>query len=763
MSKSLLQRWFGRADNEQANAAAQEQKSAGDTLLGQGEHVAAEARYLAAIAAAPRLAAAHTNLAYALHGQGRSREAAKALQQALKLEDAQADAHYLGAMLATETGAHDEAERHYRRALDINPAMEAASLELCVLLAGQGRFDDAIAIVKRGVAHHPGNSQLHFYLGNLQHELGQHDAAIASFRLAQSLDPESAALLNNLGLALIRLNAPECAAETLAVHEQLVQLWPDSAEVHNNLGLSRQRCSDHAGACGDFEHALKLAPDMLQARVNLANALFKTGKTEDALTQCRQALAMDASFVNAHLQLGLMLQQLKQWDEAEACYRKALAVDANHIEALNNLAVLLQGRERFADSISLLENALRIAPQSAWAHYNMATSINALARRTSVIAEKLSLFEQACKYFEQAIAIDPHNIGSLIGIAAIKMDLMQVEDTLPLYERIFSIEPANPMARCNHGIALLTLGRFADGWRDFEYRWEMGQDLIHLESAQPHWQAGIDLAGKILLLYAEQGLGDTMQFVRYASMLTQRGATVWLKVQPPLKLLLASCPGVSRVFSIGDDIPPFDFLCPMLSVPGIVGTDLESIPADTPYLKATPARIAHWRDRLGQHKAFRVGLVWAGEPRKDQPEVALIDRMRSLHFNQLRPLLEVPGIEFHSVQVGHDAAAQLTDAPQVINHAADLFDFQETAALVEQLDLVICADTSTAHLAGAIGKSVWLLNRYNTCWRWLRDRQDSPWYPGMRLFRQPALGDWDSVISSVKAALEAEAREWVAH
>ncbi|HEX8957697.1 MAG TPA: tetratricopeptide repeat protein, partial [Burkholderiaceae bacterium] len=243
MSKSLLQRWFGRADDAPAPLLpqaqeAQEQKSLGDVLLGQGDHAGAEARYRAAIAAAPGFAPAHTNLAYALHRQGRSGDAAEALRRSHGLDEAQADAHYLSAALAVEALRPDDAERHYRRALEIDPALEAASLELGALLAQQGRLADAVTAVEHGLAQHPGSTQLHFYLGNLHHEQGQYEAAIAAFHKAESGAPDSAALLNNLGLALIKLNDPARADETRAIHERLARLAPESAEAHNNLGLA---------------------------------------------------------------------------------------------------------------------------------------------------------------------------------------------------------------------------------------------------------------------------------------------------------------------------------------------------------------------------------------------------------------------------------------------------------------------------------------------------------------------------------------------
>jgi len=834
MSKSFLQRWFGRVDNEQALAAARAHKSAGDALLGQGDHAGAEARYRAAIAAAPSLASAHTNLGYALHAQARIAEAAGAVRQALAQDDVQADAHYLAALLARTAERSDEAERHYRRALECAPDMDAASLELCMLLVGQKRLGEAVTVVQAGLAHHAGHAQLHFYLGNLQQELGQYDAAAASYRAALAREPQSPALLSNLGLALLKQGEASRLDEAIGVFEQLVALAPESADAHNNLGHARQRKGDHANAAASFERALALSPALAQARFNLGNTLLAQNQAEAAIAQYQQVLAADPEFAEAHFQLGVALQNLErmkeagehyraalelapdhteallrrgyllhldgQLDEALSCYRQVLAqhpqnvdalfnsgallrslaetgdtpyrtekirealaayraaleIEPNHVHTLNNLAVLLQEQEDFAQSIALFKKILTLEPKSVSAHHNLGVSHEALGRRGSV-ADKLALFEQAMPHFEAAFALDPRHIDSLMGIAAIQGELMRLDLALRQYDRIIAMEPELPTARMSRGMLLLALGRFAEGWRDFEYRWGRNMKLARLESEQPHWSAGIDLAGKTLLLYAEQGLGDSLQFVRYAGMLAQRGATVWVSVPPPLKLLFASCPGVARVFSRDDTIPPYDYLCPMLSVPGIVGTELGTIPADVPYLKAAPERIAHWRDKLGPHDNLRVGLVWAGDPRKDQSDVAMVDRMRSLHFDQLRPLLDVPGVSFYSLQVGRDAAAQLAGTPQVIDHTDDLFDFQETAALAENLDLAICADTSTAHLVGAIGKPVWLLNRYNTCWRWQLERTDSPWYPTMRLFRQPKLGDWNSVIAEVKAALEARA------
>ena len=840
MSSSFLKRLFGRADSTQALADAREHKGAGDALLHQGDYAAAEARYRAAIAAAPGapdIAPAHTNLGYALHAQERVAEASDALRRALAVDETQADAHYLAAVIARAEERAADAERHYRLTLRYAPDMEAACLELCTLLAAQKRFADALAPIEAMLARQPEQAQLRLFRGNLQQELGQYAAAIATYRQAAAHEPDSQALQNNLGLALQKAGDAASLQEAVAVFERLVDLAPQSADAHSNLGNARLSIGDHAGAMASLERAVALDPNLALAHFNMGNTLLARGDAAGAFVRYERALAADPGLADVHFRWGAALQDQDRLDEAdehyraalelapthtdallrrgfllqkqerldaaldcydqvlvqqsrnsdalfnrgialralaetgdtpwrkariadaEGAYRDALAAYPAHIPALNNLAILLQERGDFAASIALFEKIVALDPRFTSAHHNLGVSFEGWARRGTP-PEKLARFEQAVAHYRNAFACDAKHVDSLLGVAAIKSDLMQQDEALALYDQILAIDPDFATAHFNRGMLLLGLGRFTEGWREYEYRWDRGKSLERLESSQPHWQRGIDLAGRTLLLYAEQGLGDNLQFVRYAKVLAGRGATVWLRVPPPLTLLFASCPGVARVFTAEDEIPPYDYLCPMLSVPGIVDTVLDTIPSDVPYLRAAPERVAYWRERLGpkhEHE-LNVGLVWAGNPRKDQPaDEMLMDSVRSLHFDQIRPLLDVPGVRFHSLQVGRDATAQAGGTERIADHAAHLFDFQETAALVENLDLVISVDTSTAHLAGAIGKPVWLLNRLNTDWRWLHGRSDSPWYPTMRLFRQPKAGDWDSVIAAVRVALLAEA------
>jgi hypothetical protein len=304
----------------------------------------------------------------------------------------------------------------------------------------------------------------------------------------------------------------------------------------------------------------------------------------------------------------------------------------------------------------------------------------------------------------------------------------------------------------------LLRGEYAEGWREFEWRWRGGTaEEIKLRGfAEPQWQ-GEDVAGKTLLLHAEQGFGDTLQFCRYASLV---GATarVILEVQPPLVRLCSGLAGVARVVARGEPPPAFDLHCPLMSLPLAVGTTLDTIPSGVPYLAADPELVVGWRERLAGLDGLRVGLVWAGSLRPE-PELSAIDRRRSITLAMMASLGEASGVSFISLQKGEPAAQSANAALGLALHdfTANLQDFADTAALIEALDLVISVDTSVAHLAGALGKPIWLLNRFDTCWRWLLNRDDSPWYPQLRQFRQPSPGDWNSVMRAVRDALQRRA------
>jgi hypothetical protein len=335
-----------------------------------------------------------------------------------------------------------------------------------------------------------------------------------------------------------------------------------------------------------------------------------------------------------------------------------------------------------------------------------------------------------------------------------------LDEALTGYDRAIAIKPDFAAAYNNRAYTRLLSGDFENGWLDHEWRWrnELGasaKDKRHF--AQPLWLGNYSLRGKTILLHSEQGFGDSLQFCRYVDEVADLGATVVLEVPKPLASLLASLDGASQIVVQGDALPAFDCYCPLLSLPLAFKTTLSTVPAHIPYLKSRPEKLLFWKEKLGSKRGPRVGLVWSGGFRPNLPAFWPGNSRRNIPLAKLAPLKH-PDMEFYSLQKGQPAESELAelvsrgwDGPELIDFSSSLNDFADTAALIENMDLVISVDTATAHLAGALGKPVWILNRFDTCWRWLLDRTDSPWYPTARLYRQPRSGDWDSVVERVRA------------
>jgi tetratricopeptide (TPR) repeat protein len=375
----------------------------------------------------------------------------------------------------------------------------------------------------------------------------------------------------------------------------------------------------------------------------------------------------------------------------------------------------------------------------------------------------------AYMHMDQPVQAIPHLRAALrrrpdaeaaLNLGAMYMRIGQPRQAIARYRAALRLRPDFAAAHNNLAMALLATGQMETGWAEYEWRWQVAPGLHgRRDFRQPQW-TGQRAQGCTLLIHAEQGFGDTLQFCRYAALARARGLRVMLEVPAALVRLLRGVSGVSAVIAQGDALPHFDLHCPMLSLPLALGTTVATIPGSTPYLFAEVAATAAWGSRLAMHgTGQRVGLVWAGGLRADDPQAASIDRRRSLALERLAPLLAVPGVLFVSLQKGGrlPASMSLRGSPgpkqprssgvRLIDHTGDLHDFADTAALAANLDLVISVDTAVAHLAGALGKPVWLLDRFDHCWRWLGGRRDSPWYLTMRIYRQPAPGDWETVVA----------------
>jgi tetratricopeptide (TPR) repeat protein len=458
--------------------------------------------------------------------------------------------------------------------------------------------------------------------------------------------------------------------------------------------------------------ALKSRPESAAAHSRLGEALSASGRREEALRSFKRAAAREPQNPYFAFNLGLGQSALGHHREALECYERAIGLSPGFAEAHNARGSALRELQRLEEALESYERAITLAPHLAHAHSNRATVLDLQSR-----------YAEALAGHERAIALRPDYADALFG----------------------------------RGISLLRLGRLEQGWRDYEARLSMSV-ARPLLGPEGRWR-GEAMTGR-LLVHCEQGLGDTIQFVRYVELVKQRGIEVTLVVQRALERLISHSLPVD-VLALDEPRPPFERHCPLLSLPLIFGTTLETIPNAVPYLKAEPSKVSYWREKLGEKCKPRVGLVWSGGFRPDQPEVWNVNARRNIPLETISRLNSAD-FDFYSLQKGDPAESELRSAKDkywsgenFFNHVAELEDFSDTAALIENLDLVISVDTSTAHLAGALGKPVWILNRFDTCWRWLLERSDTPWYPSARLYRQATAGDWSSVIEDVRRDLSA--------
>jgi tetratricopeptide (TPR) repeat protein len=607
-----------------------------------------------------------------------------------------------------------------------------------------GRLGDAERIYNRVLATQPDHFDARHLLGVVFLQRGNHSEALRQIDLALKKNANNAPALNNRGVALQELNRLD---EALASFDSAVALRPDYAEAHCNRANTLKALKRFAQALASYDRALALRPDYAEAHSNRGAALHEQKRFEEALSSCDRAVMLRPDYPEAHCNRANALHGLKRFEEALSSYDRAIALRPDYADAHSNRASALYELYRLDEALASYDRALALQPDFAEAHSNRGNTLQELRR-----------FDEALENYDRAIALQPDFAAAHSNRGAALRELNRFAEALACFDRALTLQPRFAEAHFNAALCRMLIGDLRLGLEEYEWRWET--DQLNGEKrnfAQPQWRGSSEIAGKTILLHAEQGLGDTIQFCRYVPQVAARGARVILEVQKPLQELMGTLPGTAKVISRGDALPDFDMHCPFMSLPLAFGTQIETIPAETRYLAPAETKRSAWRDRLGKRERPRVGLVWAGDPRKRLPNANRIDRQRSIEFDRLAPILKVTGCEFYSLQKGDHAVAQLQQSPlrdRVIDWSGDFHDFSDTAALIDNLDLVIAVDTSVAHLAGALGKPLWLLNRYNTCWRWLLDRTDSPWYPTARLFRQDQTRQWDPVITHVALALQ---------
>jgi tetratricopeptide (TPR) repeat protein len=636
------------------------------------------------------------------HQEGNWQQAEQLYRQVLQADPGHAEAWHLLGVLASQVGRPDLAVDYHRQALRLVPDAAAYHFDLAVAYRSLGRRPDAIASYQAALRLQPENAAAHNNLANALREEGRPQEAVAHYQEALRLLPHYAEAYSNLGNAYRDLARLDDAA---ASYRRAVELKPEYAAGHSNLGVALADLGRYDEAAASHRQALQLNPDDHAAHNNLAYALIHQGRPAEAVVHCRHALRIKPDYAGAYNNLGNALKDLGKPGEAAENFRQAIRLQPDDATGYNNLGVALVGLEQPAEAAENFRQAIRLQPTAATGYTNLAVVLT---------------------------------------------DVGQWDEAMARYDEALRVQPEDAEAHWNRALLLLLTGNLTEGWSENEWR-RHRKEYPRRDFTQPAWD-GAPLDGRTILLYAEQGLGDTLQFVRYAAAVRSRVGRVLVECQPALLPLLQRCPGIDQVVASDGTLPSFDVHASILSLPGILGTTLATIPADIPYLFAEESLIERWRGELGRlADGLRVGIVWQGSLAHRG------DRRRSVPLERFEPLARLEHIQLLSLQVGTGVEQLATVGQRLgvidVGSRFDPTSLADAAAVLRCLDLVVTVDTAIAHLAGALGVPVWVAIAFSPDWRWLLGRDDSPWYPTLRLFRQRQPGEWPEVFQRIADTL----------
>jgi tetratricopeptide (TPR) repeat protein len=583
------------------------------------------------------------------------------------------------------------------------PATEEA-LAICRRYRASGNVARAEELCRQFLKSQPTNPEALHLLGVVCQEQGKLDEAITALQEVIRLQPDLVKAYNDLGIVLSMKGAWHESRESFL---HALRLKPDYAEAHHNLGIVLGKLARPTEAIRALQDAVRFAPAFAPGFNNLGLAQLQMGQLNEALDSFRQVVRLKSDFAEAHSNIGIVMNKLRRLDEASQSFRQALAFKPDMVEALVGLASVLCEQGKLEEAVSASLGALRLKPDHAEAH---------------------------------------SNLGQMY------LEMGKTEAALEQYEVALRLKPDYGGAHWSRALLLLLLGRFNDGWLEYEWRHVLKKvSWEHIR--RPLWD-GSPLAGRTILIHTEQGAGDIFQMIRFAPLVKQQGGTVILACPGRLLAILKQCQGIDHLVAGEGELPPFDLHVPLMSVPGMLRTTLEAIPANIPYIFADPKLVETWRLALAQYPGRKVGIAWQGDPKFPS------DRARSIPLGRFEHLSRLRGVQLLSLQKGF-GSEQLAGmkAPAAIVDLGSRLDqtggaFTDTAAVMKNLDLVITSDTSIAHLAGALGVPVWVALAYIPDWRWLLGRDDSPWYPSMRLFRQTRRGDWEDVFERMANELQ---------
>lgn len=645
---------------------------------------------------------------YSLHQNGSFKEAQKIYHEALNLQPKNFDALQISGALALEMKQYDKAVTLLSSAIEMYPSQAAVYFNLALALQELKEYDSAIENFNNAIDLNPNYKSAYFNCAILHAQRNQFEIAIINYNEVIKLDSKFADAFYNKGLALYELGEFE---QAITSYDSAIKLNNRYLEAYFNRGVSFDKLNNYHAAIINYDQVIKINSNFVEAYYNKGLSLFELGKFDEAINNYDSAIKLNHRHLRAYFNRGVALDKLNDYHAAIINYDRVIKLNSDYFEAYSNKGLSLSELHCFDDAIACYDKAIHIKPDYAEAFFNRGAALFELKK-----------FDAAIESYDQAIKIDP-NFAE---------------------------------AYWNKSIVKLILGEYIDGWMLYEWRWKIialpnGYILRNFEQAL--WLGDTSIKDKVILIHAEQGLGDTIQFCRYITMIEALAPKkIILEAPKALLSLLSTLKNQVTLIEQGSSIPKFDLHCPLMSLPHAFKTTVDTIPAKIPYLYAEANKAKLWQSKLGLKKNLRVGIAWSGSLGHKSDTNGLT--RRNIPLDRLGTLFELP-FEFHLLQneIRIEDQLMLNSLTNINCHHEELIDFADTAALSMQMDLVISICTSIAHLAGALGIKTLLLLPYSADFRWMSDRNDSPWYPNTTLFRQPEIDDWDSVIEQVNLEL----------
>ena len=718
----------------------------GNALEDTGRLDEALQRYDAAILLAPKLARAHLNRGNILSTKDDLSGALAAYNTAIVCNPEYAAAHYNSGNANARLGQHEAAMGAYRETLRLKPDFIDAEVALGAVLEDLGREDEAASHYAAALILNPSHGGAAQNLERLLLKTAprmletERSAELENWaRLLLAQNPDSGIAWKLLGASLHSQDK-----DSLDALQKAVELLPNDAEVHSNLSVIQTINKKFDDAVASCRRAIELKPDFAEAYNNLGNALLSLDQLDAAAESYRRALVIKPDFFEAHNNLGNALQKLRKLDEAMAFCQNALKINCNYEKAHNTLGRILQQLGQVEEAVKHYQRALEIKPDFSDAHIDLGNAFL-----------ELGWHESAADCYRNALTITPNSAIAFSNLGTVLKELGQLEEAVVYYRRALEIKPSEASVHLNLSAALLEMEYFSEGWKEYESRWDACDPKPpRPPSHLPQWTGQQPAPGECLLVFVEQGLGDMLQFSRYLPLVAEyfpAGVSILIG-QPLLSLFRRSFPMIEVLDVIPTDQRAWQWHCPLLSLPLALGSQFKTLPLPVPYLIPDTSRIVYWKNKIAENQipasTLKIGVVW-------KPGTAMkIANLKAISLQMISSMLNQAGCTWFSLQKESDPEkAPWVASGTLIDWSAEFTNFDETAALAMNMDLIITVDTSVAHLAGGLGLPTWIFNRFASDWRWVRNRQNNPWYPTTSIFTQSKAGIWDDVVDRMSAAL----------